>query len=70
MSAIAVVLNGEHANADDAAGLSDLLRQWGYAGDFPFAVAVDGKLVPAPQLEQTRLSAGAQVEVIALRQGG
>lgn len=63
-----IELNGESLRTA-ATTLAALLAERDMAGD-TVATALDGRFVPRPQRETTRLREGARVEVLTPMQGG
>lgn len=64
----AIIVNGEAREAR-ASTLADLLAELGYAGQ-KVATAVNGEFVAERARGQTRLDSGAEIEIVAPRQGG
>lgn len=62
-------LNGEPRSADAAPTVADLVDSLVGARE-GVAVAVDGAVVPASAWEETRLTEGADVDVLTAVQGG
>ncbi|HEX7290253.1 MAG TPA: sulfur carrier protein ThiS [Conexibacter sp.] len=68
---ISVQLNGEWHELDDDATVADAVGQLGVALDARgVAVAVDREVVRRGAWSETRLSAGARVEILTAIQGG
>ncbi|MBS0242870.1 MAG: sulfur carrier protein ThiS [Proteobacteria bacterium] len=63
-----LTVNGEAVEAA-ATSLAALLDELGYA-DQKVATAVNGDFVPERKRQDTSLSAGDQIEIVAPRQGG
>lgn len=63
-----LTVNGEGV-ATSAETLADLLDELGY-GERTVATALNGDFVPVGQRQVTRLHQGANVEIVAPRQGG
>ena len=65
-----VTVNGEPHELDAGASVARAVELTGSLATSGIAVAVDGEVVPRTQWEQTRLSEGQAVEVVAAVQGG
>nr|WP_010131591.1 sulfur carrier protein ThiS [Microbulbifer agarilyticus] len=64
-----LLVNGENVNLNDGASVAALLQQLGYTGE-TFAVAVNGDFVPRATYDETTLSAGDQLDIVAPVVGG
>lgn len=64
-----LLVNGERVDIESGKSLSELLQQLGYRGE-TFAVALNGDFVSRGTYEQTSLSAGDSLDIVAPVVGG
>jgi sulfur carrier protein len=67
---VIVTVNGRPHELDAGASVARAVELTGSLAPSGIAVAVDGEVVPRALWEQTRLSEGQAVEVVAAVQGG
>jgi sulfur carrier protein len=67
---VIVTVNGEPRELDAGASVARAVELTGTVAPSGIAVAVDGEVVPRTLWEQTSLSEGQAVEVVAAVQGG
>jgi sulfur carrier protein len=65
-----VFVNGEQRSVPEGATVAALVAESAPAGERGVAVAVDAEVVPRSEWDETLLSEGQRVEILAAIQGG